>query len=380
MNIGIDAKWFFTGNPSGRTIVRNLLGPLIAKNPDHTFFVFLKRSDRKCHFPIKAENVKVVYVPSMVNMVTNLLVMPFLAFIYRIDLCVYQYFSPLFSRGKRITFIYDVIFHEHPEFFTRRELLYFLPMRVMARRAHLLCTDSANERARLIKYGYNRPDRTEVVYLGKSDVFHPLDEFSGGDILRVKQRYGLPERFILYVGRLNERKNIRTMIRAMPLLTDRNISFVLSGSKDWKMSPIAEEIKKSGIENRIIQTGFVDEPDLPVLYSLAKLFCYVSYDEGFGLPVLEAMASGVPVVVANTGSLPEICGEAGNFVSPHDPADVAGMISILLTDERLYSEKRLKGMERAKDFTWDKTAERLMTLIERTGGENDRHSNEKELT
>jgi glycosyltransferase involved in cell wall biosynthesis len=367
MNIGIDAKWFFTGNPSGRTIIRNLLCPLVAQGQGHRFYIFLKQSDRKHRFPLKDENIRLVYVPSLMNMITNLLILPLATYVYKIDLCVFQYFAPLFSRGKRITFIYDVIFHEHPEFFTLRERLYFLPMKMMAKRAHLVCTDSSSERKRLIRYGYNHPDRIETVYLGKSDAFRPIEYFSLNDQVSVKQRYGLPERFVLYVGRLNERKNIRTLIRAMPLLADRTISFVLSGSKDWKMSPIAEEIKKSGIENRIIQTGFVDDADLPVLYSLAKVFCYVSYDEGFGLPVLEAMASGVPVVAANTGSLPEICGEAGNYVNPHDPADVAAMIYILLTDEKLYAEKRRKGMERAKDFTWDKTAKRLMTLIERTG-------------
>jgi glycosyltransferase involved in cell wall biosynthesis len=146
-------------------------------------------------------------------------------------------------------------------------------------------------------------------------------------------------------------------------LKNQEIPIVIVGSKDWKILDIDKLIDDLGINKRVIFSGFVLDNILPVIYSLATIFCFPSYAEGFGLPALEAMASGVPVVVSNTTSLPEICGDAGNYVNPNDPQDIAAMIDLLLKDNQLYNYKRSKGLERAKHFTWENSAKKLLECI-----------------
>ena len=153
---------------------------------------------------------------------------------------------------------------------------------------------------------------------------------------------------------------------SITLLKNKNIKLVLAGSYQWKMFNLPEMIKMHHLEERIILTGYVNDELLAPLYSLATLFCYISYDEGFGFPPLEAMASGVPVVVANTGSLPEICAEAGNYVDPHDPGAVAKSIDRLLENEVLYSGKKAAGILRSKHFSWENSARDLMASLMKT--------------
>lgn len=366
MKIGIDAKWFYTGNPSGRVVVRNLIKHLIEMETEHDLYLFLNRREKGNFFPYTNPRVHLIYVWGGNNQLSNLFVLPILALHLKLDVVVYQYFSPLWSHAKKIAFIHDIIFVTHPQFFTFTERVYLNSMRILGRLAHRICTVSENERKRIEQCGLSSFENIDVVHNGVDEVYRRLILHDVNRIEEVKSKYDLPGEFLLYVGRLNERKNIRNLLRAIPLLKNKNIPLVIVGNYDWKMFDLEEEINRLDIAGRVIRAGFVVDEDLPVLFALAKIFCFISFEEGFGLPALEAMASGVPVVVANTSSLPEVCGEAGNYTDPHDPDSIAAVIGQLLDDCELFEVKRMLGLERAALFTWKKSAEALMRSIQKT--------------
>lgn len=366
MKIGIDAKWFYTGNPSGRVVVRNLIKHLVELETGHDLYLFLNHREKDNIFPYTNSRVHLIYVWAGNNQLSNLFILPILASRLKLDVVVYQYFSPLWSHAKRIAFIHDIIFITHPKFFTLTERVYLNSMRVLGRLAHRICTVSENERKRIEHCGLSSFEKIDVVHNGVNEIYRPLILHDVNRVAEVKSKYALPREFLLYVGRLNERKNIRNLLRAIPLLKTTSIPLVMVGTYDWKMFDLEEEINRLDIADRVIRTGYVADEDLPVLFALAKIFCFISFEEGFGLPALEAMASGVPVVVANTSSLPEVCGEAGNYADPHDPDSIATVIGQLLDDCELFEVKRMLGLERAALFTWRKSAEALMRSIQKT--------------
>lgn len=366
LRIGFDAKWFFSGNPSGRVIVRNILDQWLTKPSPHEFYIFLKKEDRFMDFPYKGPHIHPVYVWGRINLLSNLLAVPFKARSLKLDAVIFQYFSPLFSHFKRIVFINDAIYRSHPEYFTLTERLYFLPIRFLARHAHRVCTISDAEKRRLVRYKFSKEELIDVIHLGVDRCFKARPAYDPIALAGVISTNRLPEKFLLYVGRLNARKNLPNLLKALALLKDGSIPLVLAGAYDWKMFDLSPLIGELGIGHRVIFTGFVEDRHLPALYSLAEIFCYVSFDEGFGLPPLEAMASGVPVVVANSGSLPETCGDAGNYVDPFDPTDIARAIDLLLADRALYEKQRNRGLERAGRFSWEESAGKLLTVCRET--------------
>jgi glycosyltransferase involved in cell wall biosynthesis len=153
------------------------------------------------------------------------------------------------------------------------------------------------------------------------------------------------------------------LLKSIPLLRNKDIKLVIVGASDWKRSNHEAIINELGIAHRIHFTGGIYD-ELPAVYSMAKVFCFPSYAESFGLPPLEAMACGIPVVVSDTTSLPEVCGPAGTYVRPDQPAEIATAIDRLLADDKLYEKKRELSIEQAKKFTWPLAAEKLLTTLE----------------
>lgn len=363
MRIGFDAKWFFSGNKSGRVVVRNSLEQLIVRNPEHEFFIFLKKKEKTKDFPFKNSNVHLIYVWGGNNLISNLFVVPLRARSLKLDVMIFQYFAPFISNFWRVVLINDIIFKSHPEYFTLLERIYFFPMKFLAKKSHHVCTISHSEKTRMRMYGFAPENKIAVIYLGIDKRFKPKKYHKQEDLREVISRYNLPEKFILYVGRLNVRKNITSLLKSISILGDKKIKLVLAGEYNWKMFNLPNKIKELGVSDRIILTGFVQDEHLPILYSLASIFCYIPFDEGFGIPPLEAMASGIPVVVGRTGSLPEICGSAGNYVDPSSPEEIAAMMETLLDNPKLYEEKARAGIHRAKQFTWENSAEALMRVF-----------------
>jgi glycosyltransferase involved in cell wall biosynthesis len=181
---------------------------------------------------------------------------------------------------------------------------------------------------------------------------------------RARERYKLPEQFILYVGRIYPMKNVRGLVEAFAKLRDRvPHSLVICGIKHYKTEPDFAAIDKYSLHDRVIPTGFVEEEDLPVLYSMADAFVLPSLYEGFGIPLLEAMACGCPIVTSTQGSCPEVVDGAAVLVNPYDTADIAEGIYAVLSNSGLAAELVHKGYQRVAQFSWEKCARETLDVI-----------------
>jgi len=359
MRIGLDAKWFFEGNPSGRVVVRRIVERWLAGHPEHEYVLFLRRKDRRRPFPFASPKLIRAYVPGRPNLLANLVTVPPRARRLGLDAGVFFNFVPLRAPYRRIAFINDAIFLSHPEYFSRPERLYFASIRYLARRADRVATLSESEKSRLAAHGVAPPEKISVVPLGVEASFRPRAAHPSEALASVVSRYGLPERFLLYVGRLNRRKNIGNLLDALSRLDDP-VPLVLVGAPDGKASDPAALIRRHKLGDRVIRLGRVRDEDLPALYALAHVFCFVSFEEGFGLPALEAMASGVPVLVSERPVFREVCADAALFVDPADPAAIASALSRLLRNPAALASFRETGPRRAALFTWERAASRLL--------------------
>ena len=364
MKIAIDAKSFFNGPVSTRIILQNLVPELVSLYPDIDWVIFLDKKDKALGFPCKEKNIHLQYVWAGVNQISNLLVLPHYLKKRKIDLIVYQMFPAIATSTPSIAFIHDVLFRDFPEFYTWKEKLYFFPISFLTRRVNRLMATTEFVAGDLVKYNYVS-DRSmiDIIPLGVSAGFKPAEQHNASFLASVKKRYQLPDRFLLFVGRLNVRKNLENLLKAIALIQDREIQLVIVGEAEWK-APNLDKIRSDpGMRERIIMIGSISDQDLPAVYALSTIFCFPSFAEGFGLPPLEAMASGVPIVVSNTTSLPEVCGDAGLYADPHLPSEIAEAIDSLLCNSILYDQKKNEGIRRAAQFTWKKTAMAFMNSI-----------------
>jgi len=210
------------------------------------------------------------------------------------------------------------------------------------------------------------PERIEVIHLGVDEKFHPVEDRKV--LETVRDKYSLPKKFILCLGTLEPRKGLDTLIAALADLAVNNpCELVIAGKRGWYTQPLFQQVKALSLGQRVHFTGYVVEEDLGALYSLAHLFVYPSRYEGFGLPPLEAMACGLPVVCTDAASLPEVVGHAALLVPPDDPVALATAMRRLLGDGQLHTEMRSRGMERATRFTWEETARRTLHVYEAMG-------------
>jgi glycosyltransferase involved in cell wall biosynthesis len=234
-------------------------------------------------------------------------------------------------------------------------------LRLSLRSSMLVIADSEATKRDLVSRLGIAGDRIRVVYLGVGPEFHPV---SDGDEARMRLR--LPQRYLIYVGRLEPRKNVKRLIQAYALARRQgvDIPLVLAGQPSWLYRDVLELPRKLGIEEHVLVTGFVPYEDLPAVYSLAVAVLFAPLYEGFGLPVLEAMACGTPVVTSNVSSPPEIAGHAALLVDPLDVEELAAAI-VRVADERELRERlAAAGPRRASAFSWARTARETVAVYE----------------
>nr|MBC7245819.1 glycosyltransferase family 4 protein [Chloroflexota bacterium] len=238
---------------------------------------------------------------------------------------------------------------------------YWLP-RVLPR-VNAVITVSQVSKTDIVNYLRIPDDKVHVIYEGVDASYHPIPWEETG---QMTSRYGLPRGYILFVGSVEERKNLRRLLQAYALLCERGEQrrLVVVGPHKWKYTRILQTVAELGIGQRVIFTGYIPDEDLPALYSGADLFVFPSLYEGFGLPPLEAMACGTPVVCSNAGSLPEVVGDAALLVDPYDVEALAEAMHRVLHDPALCEELRQKGLARAQQFTWEKAALETLAVYE----------------
>jgi glycosyltransferase involved in cell wall biosynthesis len=268
--------------------------------------------------------------------------------------------------------IHDVISDILPETFTPRMRMWqALFNSNAAALADGIIVDSACTQRDFIRIYRASSQHISVVPLSVDESYARV--IDAAVLQRVRQRYSLPASFMLYVGTVEPRKNIGGLARARALLPDslrRQYPLVVCGARGWYSSSILDEVRALPGSDSIQFIGFADHEDMPALYSLATLFVYPSLYEGFGYPPLEAMSCGVPVITSNTSSLPEVVGDAGIMVDPRDDASLARSIQLVLEDPGLQLSLSQKGMERAKQFRWERTAAQTLAVLEGAGREN----------
>ncbi|SNR60834.1 glycosyltransferase family 4 protein [Desulfurobacterium atlanticum] len=258
--------------------------------------------------------------------------------------------APLIYKNQIIT-IHDLAFLKHPEWFSRKFYLFYRTLiPKIAKKAKIILTVSNFSKTEIINLLNIPSQKVEVIYNGISN------KFSFNPSIK-------KENFILAVSSLDPRKNFKNLILAFKKLKLKEHKLLIVGSKNKVFSN--QEIEQLIKETPNIEfTGYVPDEELVNLYQRAKLFVYPSLYEGFGLPPLEAMACGTPVVVSNVASLPEVCGDAAYYVNPYDVNDIAKGIETVLKYELLQKELIKKGLERVKLFSWEKSAEKLAKIIE----------------
>jgi len=365
MRIGIDLHTLTDFMQGSRTYVYNLTRSLIDIDRENEYYLYFPRNlIMKADEGFKQENVHYRVISPSKRSIRLAISFPAKLAMHRVELFLCQYMGPLFTRCPYIVTIHDIIHERYPEFYPRNlRILMKLFYPLSARRAARVLTGSEYTKKEIRDIFKIPEGRIKVIPYGVSDDFRVVEDIER--VNRVKNKYGIDDNYILFVGRLEPRKNIKGLIEAYTLLKNRyNIKqqLVIVGMKDALFRDF--DIRGENIEGNIIFTGGVAQEDLPYIYNGADLFAYPSFAEGFGLPVLEAMACGVPTVASRTSSLPEVVGDAGLMVDPRDEEDLADGIHKVLTEPGLHSKMREKGLERSRLFTWKATAEKVLRVYQ----------------
>lgn len=269
---------------------------------------------------------------------------------------------PRLSQVKTIFTLHDLIFRFYPEMHKplNRWFLTLMMPRFLRVADAVIAVSECTKRDAVRFYGLDE-GKIHVVHEGVNPRFRPAAPEA---LSEVRRTYGLPERFILSLGTIEPRKNLTSLLKAYGALRETGSDFklVIAGKKGWLYEGFFRKLRELGLEDEVIFPGFVPDGDLPALYSAADLFVFPSLYEGFGLPVLEAMACGVPVITSNTSSLPEVAGDAAILIDPNSVDALVGAMRTVLKSEQLRRDLQAKGQMQAAEFSWDTAARETVAV------------------
>ncbi|MDP2893255.1 MAG: glycosyltransferase family 1 protein, partial [Sulfurimonas sp.] len=293
----------------------------------------------------------------------------FYSFIAKFDLRIYDlYWQPSFIpnqniRAKKlICTLHDFSFKLQPHWHPKERIEYFNKNFDLVKKADHVITGSNFTKQEIIDYMQIPQDKISVIYHGVNRELYR--EYPQDELQETKAEFDLPKKFLLFVGSIEPRKNLLTLLKAYNLLSKEEkdkLPLILVGFKGWSNQETMQEVEKN--QEHIRYLGYVSDTKLSHIYNLATIFIYPSLYEGFGLPPLEAMACGTPVIVSNVASLPEVCGSAALYVDPTDIEDIKDKILILLNDEILREEFSKKSKAQAALFSWDKAAQEHLKVM-----------------
>jgi len=368
VRIGIDARKLHDFGIG--TYIRNLLRQL-ARMDRQTEFVILCRPEDRETLAALGENFRAVVETAGNYSVAEQLAIP-LALV-REGVTLFHaphYVLPPLVRCTSVVTIHDCIHLMFPQYLPNRFAYLYArsSIRLAARRATRIMTVSESSKRDILKFVDTEPDKIDVIYNAYDDRFaiDPREE----DVVRVRERYQLESEFVLYAGNVKPHKNLERLIDAFHLVRKRGLEqlkLVLIGDEISKYTALRRAVHHHQLHKYVRFLGYLPEETLAVMYRLAGVFVFPSLYEGFGLPPLEAMASGTPVVTSNVSSLPEVAGDAALLVDPYDPGAIADAIYQVLTDERLRRDLRRKGVARAGMFSWEQSVRRIRAIYGEVG-------------
>lgn len=368
MHIAIDAHTVGTGLAGNETYITNLIEALAALDADHRYTLYVTTRQAVDRFHRRWPHVAVrrtlphsplVRIPF--TLAAELRLRP-------VDVLHVQYTAPPFAPCPVVATIHDLSFEQIPETFNARSRFQLrLTVRHTARRAAHVITSSEYSRRQITELYRLSPPRVSVTPLAAAAHFAPVADEA--ELRGVRARYRIEGDYLLAVGSIQPRKNlVRLMAAYAELCRSRGAGampkLVLVGKRGWLDAGILRAAAESEASRNILFTGYVPEIDLPALYSGALAFVYPSFYEGFGLPPLEAMQCGAPVVVGNRTSLPEVVGDAGLCVDPFSEREIAEAVARVIDDPHLRAAMSAHGVERARRFTWRATALATLQIYE----------------
>ena len=370
MRIGINALYLLPGKVGGSEIyIRNLVQSLLVIDRDNTYCIFINR-ESKGIFPGSEPRLKIIHCPiEATNRPLRILweqfVLPFQIRRHTIDVLLSAGMTtPFFCPVPSVLVIYDLQHVNQPQNFSR-PYLFFLKtiIYLSAKTSDGIITISEKVKKEIIKYYAIGAQQIAVTHLAVNhELFRPA---SNADLASIRTKYNLPERYILYAAALLQHKNHERLLKAFSEIKEempgRKLAF--TGAWDTGHFELARIISALGLDKDVIMLGWLPFEDIPAVYRGAELFVYPTLHEGFGLPILEAMASGVPVVCSRIEPLIEIAGNAALLVDPYDPSDIARGISSVLRDRLLRRKLIEAGIERAKIFSWERTASMTLAFL-----------------
>ena len=276
-----------------------------------------------------------------------------------------HYVLPPLVRCRSVVTIHDCIHLMFPQYLPSRLALTYArtSIALASRRATRVLTVSESSKRDILRFVDVPAGKIDVIYNAYDERFgvEPREE----DVIRVRERYQLHDEFVLYAGNVKPHKNLERLIQAFYLVRKRgleNLKLVLIGDDISKYAALRRAVHSHQLHKYVRFLGYLPEETLAVMYRLAAVFVFPSLYEGFGLPPLEAMASGTPVVTSNVSSLPEVAGDAAVLVDPYNPEAIADGIERVLCDESLRRELRMKGLARARQFSWEDSVRRVREI------------------
>jgi len=280
-----------------------------------------------------------------------------------------DFIPPALGVRRSVITVHDLNFIYYPQFLTAESRRYYKEQIAWAvERADHILADSEATRADLVRLLEVPPEKVTTAYLAADPAFRPLPASQVGPVLA---RYDLPHDYLLFVGTLEPRKNLPGLLSAYRILLDRGETqapLVMVGGRGWLYEETFTRVEKLGLADQVCFLHNAPDADLPAIYNGAALLATPSFYEGFGLPALEAMACGTPVVVSNRGSLPEVVGDAGIQVNPDEPESIAEGLAAVLGNPDLRDRLREDGLAQAARFTWQETARKTLEVYHKVLG------------
>jgi glycosyltransferase involved in cell wall biosynthesis len=365
VRIGIDARKLHDFGIG--TYIRNLLRHLARLDRD-TEYVLLCRSGDVPALRTLGENFRPVIETAPPYSFSEQVRIPVALKRERVSLFhAPHYVLPPLVPCRSVVTIHDCIHLMFPEYLPNKLALGYAraSITLASRRATRVLTVSESSKRDILRFIDISPSKIDVIANAYDERFsvEPCEE----DVVRVRERYQLQDEFVLYAGNVKPHKNLERLIEAFRIVRDRgldHIKLVLIGDDISKYASLRRAVHRHQLHKYVRFLGYVSEETLAVMYRLAAVFVFPSLYEGFGLPPLEAMASGTPVVTSNVSSLPEVAGDAAVLVDPYDPEAIACGIHQILSDDKLRQTRRQKGLQRAAQFSWATSVGRVWEIYQ----------------
>jgi glycosyltransferase involved in cell wall biosynthesis len=363
MRIGFDARLVYYQQAGIGQYILQLVQSLARLSPWKDLWVFRSRKAPALPLPRHVRQAK-LWTPSHHRFESAALLAELagkrLALLHSPD-----FIPPFGGRFRSVITIHDLNFIHFPQFLTPKSARYYGQIRRAVERADHIITDSNWTRDDVLNQLGVPPERVTTVYLASNPVYRPITDRQ--EVRRAAARYGLPADFVIFVGTLEPRKNVPTLLRAFRRLRDgeHDVHLAIVGRKGWLYDEVFATLTELKLSGQVHFLDNVSNDNLARLYNAARCLVLPSYYEGFGLPPLEAMACGTPVIVSDRASLPEVVGDAGLLVDPDHPEALSAALTRVLDDGDLGKSLRQRGLVRAGEFSWARAARETMAVYER---------------